>query len=259
MNRSVDPVRPVDDESRRLAERLLRTARRGSLGTLEPETGHPFVSLVSLATDVDGTPIILVSQLSNHTGHLAADRRCSLLVGESGKGDPLAHPRITLSCRAAAVDRESERGLRIRRRFLARQPKAELYVDFPDFGFIALEIERGSLNGGFGKAYRLEREDLVLDLSGADELIAAEESAVAHMNADHGDAASLYAERLLRLPAGRWTLTGIDPAGCDLGCGEMSARLPFPHRAATASDLREMLHRLAVDARSDEVSRISTD
>jgi putative heme iron utilization protein len=245
-----DPVRPADDESRATAERLIRSARRGSLGTLEPSTGHPFVSLTSLATDVDGTPLILVSQLSHHTGHLMADPRCSLLVGEDGKGDPLAHPRITLTCRAVPVERDGEIGARIRRRFLARQPKAALYVDFPDFGFFKLEIERGSLNGGFGKAFRMERSDLVLDLADAAELVATEEGAIGHMNEDHPETAKLYAEKLLGLPAARWRMTGIDPAGCDLSAADMTARLPFPERVADAEGLRLMLHRLAVSARS---------
>jgi putative heme iron utilization protein len=258
MNQPVDPIRPTDDEGLRLAERLLRGARRGALGTLE-SGGHPFVSLVSLATDVDGTPLILVSRLSHHTAHLSGDARCSLLVDESGKGDPLAHPRLTLTCRAVPIDRESERGLRVRRRFLARQPKAALYVDFPDFGFFALEIERGSLNGGFGKAYRLERGDLVLDLAGAEDLVAVEESAVEHMNADHADSASLFAERLLGLPAGRWTITGIDPSGCDLASSERTGRLPFGERVTSPDGLRRVLHALSVRARSQSDGTDSND
>lgn len=258
MNQPVDPVRPTDEEGLRLAERLLRGARRGALGTLEPG-GHPFVSLVSLATDVDATPLILVSRLSHHTAHLTADARCSLLVDESGKGDPLAHPRLTLTCRAVPIERESERGRRVRRRFLARQPKAALYVDFPDFGFFALEIERGSLNGGFGKAYRLERADLVLDLAGAEELLALEESALEHMNADHAASAALYAEKLLGLPAGRWTMTGIDPAGCDLASGERTGRLPFDGRVTSSDGLRRALHDLAVRARSRGAETLSND
>ena len=62
---------------------------------LEPD-GTPFASLVTIATDADGTPLMLLSRLSAHTRNLLADPRCSLLFSQGGKGDPLAHPRLTV-------------------------------------------------------------------------------------------------------------------------------------------------------------------
>src|SRR5689334_17624426 len=99
-----DVIRETDAEAVRLAKTLIRTARYGALAVLEPNTGSPLASRVGVATDADGTPLILVSQLSAHTGAILADPRCSLLVGETGKGDPLAHPRITLVCRAVKLE-----------------------------------------------------------------------------------------------------------------------------------------------------------
>ena len=90
-----------------LARELLRTVRSGALATLEPD-GTPFASLVTIATDSDGTPLMLLSRLSAHTRNLLADPRCSLLFSAGGKGDPLAHPRLTVVGRAAT--------------FLVRQP-----------------------------------------------------------------------------------------------------------------------------------------
>ena len=75
-----------------------------SLAVLEPRHGHPLASRVGVATDADGAPLILVSHLSAHTPAMLADPRCSLLVGEPGKGDPLAHPRVTLVCRAERLE-----------------------------------------------------------------------------------------------------------------------------------------------------------
>lgn len=253
---------PVDDDARRLALILLRTARSGALATLAPgggaAAGHPFASLASVANDADGAPVILISRLSSHTAHLEADARCSLLLTQTGKGDPLAHPRITLVARARRVPRESEEGARVRRRFLARHPKAQLYVDFPDFAFFSLAIERASLNGGFGRAYDLVPGDLLTDLAGAEALLAAEEGAIAHMNEDHAEAIALYAKQLLhakQLPRGEeadaaWRLTGIDPDGCDLASGERVLRLSFPRRVDNPAALRQVLKGLADSARS---------
>ena len=35
---TTDPIRPTDDEARALAQRLIREARFGALGTLDPDT-----------------------------------------------------------------------------------------------------------------------------------------------------------------------------------------------------------------------------
>lgn len=158
---------PVDEEARALAQRLLHGARYGALATLDPASGHPLASRVALATDVDGAPLILISALSAHTGALLADPRCSLLCGEPGRGDPLAHPRVTLVARARRIDRADEAAhTRVRRRYLARQPKARLYADFGDFAYWRLEVERASLNGGFGRAYELTATDVLPTVDG---------------------------------------------------------------------------------------------
>ncbi|MFM1991968.1 MAG: hypothetical protein RJA99_4925 [Pseudomonadota bacterium] len=156
-----DPVQPADDAARALAARLLAGARHGALATVEPGSGHPMATRVAVALDDDGTPLLLVSALSAHSGALDADPRCSLLLGEPGAGDPLAHPRLTVFGRARRVARESVDGARVRERWLAAHPKAALYVDFGDFTFWRVEPERGSLNGGFGRAHRLEAGELL--------------------------------------------------------------------------------------------------
>jgi putative heme iron utilization protein len=247
---ATDPIRPTDDEARALARRLVRTARDGALATLEYATGHPFSSLVSLATDIDGAPLILVSRLSGHTLNLEADPRCSLLCAQGGKGDPLAHPRVTLIQRGRRLPREAEDGRRARRRFLARHPKAALYADFGDFAFWRLEPERASLNGGFGKAYELIAADILIPLDGAEGFAALEEGAVAHMNEDHADAVALYAARLLGLKGEGWRATGLDPEGLDLARADATARLAFPRRVTDAASLRAVLVDLAREARA---------
>lgn len=154
-----DPIRPTDENARNLAKSLLDGARWAALSTLD-ETGSPSASLVSFALDHDRAPVLLVSALSSHTVHLKNDPRCAMLVGEPGKGDPLAHPRVTISCKAEFIARPSAENDRLRPLYLARQPKSELYIDFGDFTFVKLHMLSASLNGGFGKAYRLTPDDL---------------------------------------------------------------------------------------------------
>lgn len=249
-----DVIRETDADGINLARRLLRSARYGSLGVLAPDGGAPLVSRVALATEPDGTPLILVSALSSHTPALLTDPRCSLLVGEPGKGDPLAHPRMTLSCHAEKLERGSAEQEAAARRYLMRQPKAKLYSDFADFSYFRLRIEGASLNGGFARAYRLTRNDLILDTPVLADLAAAEAAAVEHMNEDHADAVSLYAVHYGKAEALAWRLTGIDPEGMDLMAGDTALRILFPEPLADARQMQPMLVRMAKEARLAQTS-----
>jgi heme iron utilization protein len=244
-----DPILPVDDEARGLAKKLMRTARSGSLATNDAESGMPFASLVQVGTDLDGSPVILTSQLSVHTRLLEADTRCSLLLSALGKGDPLAHPRLTLLAKAKRLERESDDAQNIRRRYLLQHPKAELYVDFPDFAFWRLDVTSGSLNGGFGRAYRMRKEDLLADLSELFDFYDFEAQAIEHMNDDHADAVALYATQLCGAREGAWRLIGIDPEGIQMALGDEILRLPFPKALTGPHEVRPMLIRLANEAR----------
>lgn len=153
-------IRPTDDEARHLARRLISTAPYVSLAFLDPDSGWPSISRTLVAIDDAGAPFILISALAAHTRALLKDGRCSFLAGEPGKGDPLAHARISVQAEAHRIDRTAGEHDSLRRAFLARHPKAELYIDFPDFNFFRLMPRSGSLNGGFGRAFLMETSDL---------------------------------------------------------------------------------------------------
>jgi heme iron utilization protein len=241
---------PADFDPVALAKALLRATRAGTLGTLDRNTGHPFASLVNVATDVDGSPVILTSRLSAHTANLEHDGRASILLAETGKGDPLAHPRLTALGALARIEKESADEARVRRRFLARHPKSELYVGFGDFSFWRMAVAAAHLNGGFARAADLAAADVLTDLSGAGEMIAAEEGAVTHMNSDHAEATRLYATKLLGEDDGPWRISGLDPDGADLTAGDRTARLAFKQRVTSGGGLREALVALAKEARA---------
>ncbi len=83
-----NPIRPTTPEAIQLAKTLLRTSRYGAIAVFDAATGRPLASRVSVATDMDGTPLILVSGLAAHTPGLLANPACSLLLGEVGKETP---------------------------------------------------------------------------------------------------------------------------------------------------------------------------
>lgn len=232
-------------DARAEAKRLLRSIRAGALATLSPK--GPFASLVSVATLPDGSPLVVLSRLAAHTGHLETDPRCSVLLAETGKGDPLAHPRLTLVGQAVTASAE-QRGA-WRSRFLARHPKAELYVDFADFSFWRIAVDTAHLNGGFARAASFAAADILTDLAGAESLLEAEADVLAHMNADHRDALRGYATALCGATDADWRMSGLDPDGIDLAFGDRTARLPFPERITTPAALRQTLVAWAAAAR----------
>ncbi len=225
-------LRPTDDEARELARTLVRGARYMSLAVLDPATGFPSVSRALTAIDLDGVPVVLVSGLSGHTKGLKDDCRCSLLAGEPGKGDPLAHARITVFCEAEPVARDAATHHRIRARFLRRHAKAQLYVDFPDFRFFRLAPVQASLNGGFGRAYALSGEDLVFPLVTDESSWLELQSELAEKTVEAGK----FAQRL-GLGDKNWRFGLVDPAGIDLVSGDLLVRHEFQHRLDLPEDV----------------------
>jgi len=241
----------VSDDLARAARDLVRGLDRAALASLLPAdgsgegTGWPYASLVLVAVDHDLSPILLLSDLAEHSKAIAGDGRVSLLFdGTHGLDQPLTGPRVTLVGRAGRTSDD-----RLRRRFLARHPDAGMYAGFRDFAFYRVTVERAHLVAGFGKIRWLSAAEL-LGEAAADGLDAAEPGIVAHMNEDHADAVQLYASKLLGRAGDGWRMTGIDAEGIDLRCGGEIARLPFDAPLTAAAQARGVLVDLVRRARA---------
>jgi len=250
----------------RLCRRLMRRQSHAVLATslAEAPGGHPYASLVAVACGIDASPLLLLSDLAQHSRNIAADRRVSLLfdgggdplpgpLPEAASADPLAAPRVSLLGEAERADDP-----RLLARFVARHPSAAGYAGFGDFHLYRVAIGRGHLVAGFGRISWVERAALRF-ASDAGALAAAEAEIVAHMNTDHADALTLYATRLLHRPTGQargleahgtdWRMTGIDPEGIDLRREQETARLDFAAPILTPQEARRALVALAEQAR----------
>ena len=148
-----DPFLEPDDKAVATAHQLIAGARHGALATLRD--GSPFVTRTAIAPVPPGI-FTLVSDLAPHTDALRNTPEASLLIGEPGRGDPLAHPRITLQVHATFEEKTDE----LIAAYLEVQPKAQLYIGFADFHLVRLTSISGLLNGGFGKAYKLGADEL---------------------------------------------------------------------------------------------------
>lgn len=232
------------------ARGLMRRGRSAALATRlaegggAPQQGWPYASLVTVAVDLDATPILLLSELADHTRNLVDDSRASLLFEEaSRRRNPQTGARVTVLGRIEKTDHP-----RHARRFLARHPDAALYAGFKDFHFYVLRAERARFVGGFGRARWIEGRDLLLQQT--EVLAEAEPAIVEHMNRNHAATAALYAQKLLGRRGANWFLTGVDPEGADLRSGMSFARLAFSCLIRDADMCRTELVRLANAARN---------
>ena len=77
---------PSDAE---LSRTLVASSTTASLSTLT-ESGYPYGSIVSYIPNDDGDPVILVSDLAEHTINARTDSKASMLISEAADGgDPL--------------------------------------------------------------------------------------------------------------------------------------------------------------------------
>jgi putative heme iron utilization protein len=227
------------------AKKLLREGRSGALATLMPGSGDPYCSLVNVATAADGAPLLLISTLAIHTKNLLNDHRCSLMIDERKAGDPLEGGRVMLMGTAEKTDDPEAR-----RRYLARQPEAEMYAGFGDFAFYRMDLTGVHLVAGFGRIVDLKPAELLTRVDDALEMVAGETGILQHMNDDHADTCRLYATRLLGAADGDWKAVGCDPEGLELQNGRSALWLPFPQRVRAPGVLRIVLKELAEKARA---------
>jgi putative heme iron utilization protein len=233
-------VSPTDSSRgpAKAARRLLRRCGRAALAT--SLRGAPYASLVLYAVDYDARPLLLLSDLAQHSRNIAFDPRVSLLIdGTAELPEPLSGPRLSLLGQAEAVaDR------RLRERFTARYPDSKVYAGFADFKLYRIAVERGQLVSGFGQIAWIEGSDLLFAGDSTD--IAAAESAIIAQVNEHlvETLAGCIAQRLGHSGEG-WRATGCDPDGLDVRSGDAVARLEFVAPVSTAAAVPAALAQLA--------------
>lgn len=234
----------------------MREAWKATLSTLARSGGHPYGSLVAVATEPDGSPLLLLSDLAEHTKNLSADQRASILFDGTGTArGALTGARVTVVGRVVEAAAEPAR-----QRYLARHPDAAGFIGFADFRLYALRVEWAHLVAGFGRIVRLDARDVTLDPATAFSLVDVEPGILAHMNEDHADALALLARREFQarqLGAGvpdadtqLWRMIGCDSEGFDVASGERALRIVFPEPVTTPDAVRKALTTMVQEART---------
>jgi putative heme iron utilization protein len=226
------------------ARALLRRARSAAFATALAANGAdvawPYASLVTIACDADASPILLLSDLSDHTRNIGRDDRASLLIeAASNRANPQTGPRVTLLGR---IVRTADQ--RHRRRFLARHPSAGLYAGFADFNVYRMSVERAHFVGGFGRAVWLSAEDVLLASFKAAAAAEAEPALLATWQGTGAEQVATAAEHRLARPGPGWRLVAVDPEGCDLRRRGTVSRLDFGRVVDSVDELATALQAL---------------
>ncbi|WP_419838379.1 HugZ family protein [Candidatus Poriferisodalis sp.] len=239
---------PADAE---LSRTLVAAAKIASLSTLTAE-GYPYGSVVSYAADDAGNPVVLISEMAEHTVNARGDDRASMLIVDgAGAGDPLGKARLTLVGRLEVLDDPGE----LRDRYLKTHPYSAYYADFTDFSFWRLEVEQCRYVGGFGHMSWVSAD--AYRGAGVDPLWEAAAGIIEHMNDDHADANLMYAQVQAGLSdATEAAMVGIDRYGLTLRvatpAGPRMARVLFPEPLADADAAQSAVIDLLKVARAQQ-------
>ncbi len=247
----MSPQNPAAPAPGDICRRLIRSAGAATLATAErTHDGRPYASLVETACGQDAHPVLLLSDLADHTRNIAEDDRVSLLFDGTAPGpDRLAGARVTVQGRAHRLA-DGPRKDCLAGRYLARHSGAAAYANFGDFNFYEVTPERAHLIGGFGEIHWLPADAFLYDTDGAEALANAEPEILDHMNTDHADAIQLYAA-LAQSTETDWRLCGIDPEGIDLTRAGRFLRIAFEKPVLDPSSARARLAALAKQGRRE--------
>ncbi len=195
------------------ARQFLRSTHSGILSTFSAKfDGYPFGSVAPFVLDHDCQPIILISNIAEHTKNIIANPKVSLVVF-AGTDDLQANARLTLIGEAVKTDKSDTN---LRARYLRYIPQAASYFDMHDFAFYRIQIAQARYIAGFGKMNWMDGDEIAGNLESSANLAQLEPSMIEHMNSDHVDSMMAYCQHFYNISPSRVTLIGVDSDGFDI-------------------------------------------
>jgi putative heme iron utilization protein len=227
------------DESRRFT----RGQTSGVLSTISKRLeGYPFGSVSPFILDHAGRPVILISEIAEHTKNIDADPRVSMIVQPYSR-DMQVTGRVTVIGRAERLPDKDMLGPRYLRYF----PQAEGYFAMHDFHFYRIEPVRIRWIGGFGHIFWVEPDGYLTE---AGSLAEAEQSILEHMNSDHADMLQDCCRHFHGVATGAAEMIGIDPDGFDVRAEGNLLRFAFDSPVTGADAARTALVAMAKQCRA---------
>lgn len=219
----------------REARQMLRAHRYGALCTLSKKfDGHPFGSITPYLVDHDGSLLILISTLAEHTKNIQHDPRVSLITHNQENPQIQTQGRITVVGTAQIIMDKDKAG----RRYLRYFPEAQSYFDMHDFSFYRIMPQSLRYIGGFGKIHWVEADSYLVP---AYPLIPQENDVISHMNTDHRKTMYRYCQHFHKIEVLHVEMLDIDCDGFDVRADEKILRFDFPEMVLNAQQARHAL------------------
>jgi putative heme iron utilization protein len=219
----------------REARQLLRAHRYGALCTLSKKIdGHPFGSITPYLVDHDGSLLILISTLAEHTKNIQHDPRVSLITHNQESPHIQTQGRITVVGTAQLITDKDKAGTR----YLHYFPEAQSYFDMHDFSFFCIMPQSLRYIGGFGKIHWVKAGSYLVPPY---PLIQQENDVISHMNSDHRDTMRHYCQHFRKIEVLYVEMLGIDCDGFDVRADEKILRFDFPEMVLEAQQARHAL------------------
>lgn len=227
----------------RSSRQLLRTHRYGVLCTLSKKfSGHPFGSIATYLVDHDGSLLILISTLAEHTRNIKYDSRVSLITHDQNSLDIQSQGRVTMIGEAQPAMDKHQFGARYLRYF----PEAQSYLSLHDFSFYRIMPQTLRYIGGFGRIHWVAASSYLVPPY---PLIGQEDNVIAHMNSDHRDTMRHYCQQYHQYEALDVEMLGIDCDGFDVRADTRNLRFDFGEMVLDAQQARYALVEMAQRAR----------
>lgn len=235
MNDAHPPMGHAPMSHAREARCLLRAHRYGVLSTLSKRfDGHPFGSITPYLTDHDGSVLLFISGLAEHTKNLLHDPRVSLVTHDQNDPRIQTQGRVTVVGNAEPLAGREPYAARWLRYF----PENAQLFELGDFSFFRIAPQSVRHVAGFGQARWIMSHFTVPPYR----LMTQENDLLAELNA--GPQNEL--RRLLQLrgiSAERVRMQGIDCDGFDVDADGRMLRFDF---AAPVADAESALAALSL-------------
>lgn len=215
--------------------------------------GYPNGSVVAFAPDENGNPLFVFSGMSSHTQDVLKDPRCSLTVA-SKQFKGAADGRVNLMGKVTLLDKEAIEEAKIT--YLKKHPGA-FWIEFGDFNFFQMEVEKINFVGGFARAgsvtpeeYKMAKPDVISEFG----IHIAD-----HMNDDHMSSTIAMIEgQVPGLNASEALITSVDSLGMYVKVTrtpsdndqvqQFKMRLPFPREAKDRKDVKGIIMEMTMAA-----------
>jgi heme oxygenase (biliverdin-IX-beta and delta-forming) len=221
------------------ARRLLNQQSVGVLSTHSIDVeGYPFGSISPFALNYESEPIILISDIAQHTRNIKRNNKVSLTVFDPRADDAQSSGRLTWIGDAELIQPSDAE---TRDRYLRYFPSAESYFETHDFSFYSIRLRRARFIGGFGEIHWIEPAKMLVK----NPFRETEKGIIDHMNHDHRQALLHYSRVLGGLEVDAVTMTGIDGEGFDMLADNRKLRIDFDSPINTVEQARANLVRLA--------------